>query len=186
LVEFSSKNTLNLQIGLSCGNPLDNSQIIFEKVIIEAKNLCLASRRGQIVMSSAIKKMYQKGDASFNTLNFKDLKPVDTEFLAEFIAFLADHWHNPNLKIQDCCTYLRISSSSLHRKMTASLSVSFTVFLREYRLKKSIEMFPQFNTIAEVSYDVGFNSPEYFRKCFHDFFGISPSNYIKQSRLRSA
>ncbi|MDG2194583.1 MAG: DUF4242 domain-containing protein [Polaribacter sp.] len=186
LMKFSSNNTLSLQIGLSCGNPVDDAQIIFEKVIIEAKNLCLASRRGEIVMSSAIKKMYQKSNTPLNTIDFKVLKSVDINFLSEFLVFLSDHWHKPSLKTQDCCTYLRISSSSLHRKMINSLGVTFTVLLREYRLKKSIEMFPKFNTIAEVSYDIGFNSPEYFRKCFRDFFGISPSNYIKQSKLRSA
>jgi AraC-like DNA-binding protein len=185
LVKFSNNNPLNFQIGLSCGNPVDDAQVIFEKVITEAKNLCLASRGGKVVLPSAIKKMYQKGNTPLNIANFKDLKSVDIAFLAKFLSFVSGHWSKSSLKIPDCCTHLRISSSSLHRKMMASLGVSFTVFLREYRLKKSIEVFPKFNSTAEVSYETGFNSPEYFRKCFYDFFGVSPSNYIKQSNLPS-
>ena len=34
-------------------------------------------------------------------------------------------------------------------------------------------------TISEIAFKVGVNSPVYFRQCFKEEFGISPSEYLK-------
>ena len=38
------------------------------------------------------------------------------------------------------------------------------------------------DTIAEISYKVGFGSPAYFNKCFHDEFGMPPGEFKKKFR----
>ena len=35
------------------------------------------------------------------------------------------------------------------------------------------------NIISEIAYKVGMNSTGYFRQCFKDEFGVSPSDYLK-------
>ena len=32
-------------------------------------------------------------------------------------------------------------------------------------------------TIAEVAYQLGFSTPQYFSNCFKDYFGIKPPEY---------
>ena len=34
-------------------------------------------------------------------------------------------------------------------------------------------------TAAEIAYKVGFGSPAYFNKCFHDYYGFPPGEYKK-------
>ncbi len=34
--------------------------------------------------------------------------------------------------------------------------------------------------ISEIAYKVGMNSTGYFRQCFKEEFGVSPSDYLKQ------
>ena len=34
--------------------------------------------------------------------------------------------------------------------------------------------------ISEIAYKIGMNSTGYFRQCFKDEFGVSPSDYLKQ------
>ena len=34
--------------------------------------------------------------------------------------------------------------------------------------------------ISEIAYKVGMNSTGYFRQCFKEEFGLSPSDYLKQ------
>ena len=35
-------------------------------------------------------------------------------------------------------------------------------------------------TIAEITYEVGFSSPSYFTKCYKDYFGESPTDFLKR------
>ena len=43
------------------------------------------------------------------------------------------------------------------------------------RLQKALELLRDgIYTVAEVGYKVGFNSPVYFTKCFHEYFGYPP------------
>ncbi|MCD8260966.1 MAG: helix-turn-helix domain-containing protein [Bacteroides sp.] len=37
-------------------------------------------------------------------------------------------------------------------------------------------------TVSEIAYEVGFNSPSYFIKCFRELFGITPAQYQKSER----
>jgi YesN/AraC family two-component response regulator len=34
-------------------------------------------------------------------------------------------------------------------------------------------------SITEISYKVGFSYPSYFTKCFKEYFGVTPSEFIK-------
>ena len=35
-------------------------------------------------------------------------------------------------------------------------------------------------TISEITYEVGFTSPSYFTKCYKDYFGESPTDFLKR------
>ena len=37
-------------------------------------------------------------------------------------------------------------------------------------------------TISEISYMTGFSSVAYFRQCFKNEYGVSPSGYVKQKQ----
>ena len=68
-----------------------------------------------------------------------------------------------------------MSRSSLHRKLQKLLGVSTSQFIREYRLKRALEIMTKERTTAsETAYRVGFGSPTYFNTCFHKYYGITP------------
>jgi len=55
------------------------------------------------------------------------------------------------------------------------------MFLRDYRLKKALELLEKHRrNISEIAYETGFSSPAYFSKCFHKKYGILPSNFCVQ------
>jgi TolB-like protein/AraC-like DNA-binding protein/Tfp pilus assembly protein PilF len=69
-----------------------------------------------------------------------------------------------------------ISHSHLNRKLKTISNQSISQFIREVRLKKAKELLlNEDSTVAEISYRVGFGSPNYFNNCFHEYFGYSPS-----------
>lgn len=68
-----------------------------------------------------------------------------------------------------------MSRSGLHRKLYKLLGVSTSQFIREYRLKRALEILrTEGITASETAYRVGFSSPTYFNTCFHKFYGITP------------
>jgi TolB-like protein/AraC-like DNA-binding protein/Tfp pilus assembly protein PilF len=74
-----------------------------------------------------------------------------------------------------------MSRSSLHRKLKAIRNQNATQFIREIRLRKAMEMLQQETaTASEIAYMVGFSSPAYFTKCFHEYFGYSPGEARKR------
>jgi len=53
-------------------------------------------------------------------------------------------------------------------------------FIRTIRLKRGRQLLEKSQLqIAEIAYEVGFNSPKRFTKNFRDEFGISPSEYLR-------
>ena len=73
-----------------------------------------------------------------------------------------------------------ISRSHLHRKLGAASGQSVSQFVREYRLRKALDLLKEGqHSVSEVAYLVGFSSASYFSRCFTLFFGHPPSQADK-------
>ncbi|HPR30882.1 MAG TPA: two-component regulator propeller domain-containing protein [Prolixibacteraceae bacterium] len=89
---------------------------------------------------------------------------------------------NSEYNIDDFCSDLGLSRMQLYRKFKAITGMSANSFIRKVRLHKAAEMLRSGDyTVKEVTYDVGFIDLKYFRKCFHEEFGINPSEYAQNN-----
>ena len=78
-----------------------------------------------------------------------------------------------------------MSHSSLHRKVKDATGKTISQFICKIRLEKAEELLlTKDNTVSEIAYIVGFNSPTYFSKCFHDYFECSPGEYRKREQQK--
>lgn len=51
------------------------------------------------------------------------------------------------------------------------------------RIKKALSLLDRRDlSIAEVAYEAGFSDPKYFSKCFKNEMGLTPSQYIEQTK----
>ncbi|MDX9773720.1 MAG: helix-turn-helix domain-containing protein [Bacteroidales bacterium] len=74
-----------------------------------------------------------------------------------------------------------MSRSSIHRRLQKLLNQNASQFIREIRLKKAMEMLGKgVGTASEIAYRVGFGSPAYFTKCFHEYYGYPPGEAKKR------
>ncbi|WP_394698714.1 helix-turn-helix domain-containing protein [uncultured Draconibacterium sp.] len=90
---------------------------------------------------------------------------------------------NDDFSVRDLAQKVRLSRSQLHRRLKANTGLSASCFIRETRLIRASELLLANNkTISEIAYMVGFGSPSYFNKCFHDYFGYSPGEFKKQPK----
>ncbi len=83
--------------------------------------------------------------------------------------------NNDQFGVDSLAQAVGMSRSSLHRKLHKKLGVSTSQFIREYRLKRALQILSQEDvTASEASYRVGFSSATYFSTCFHKFYGYPP------------
>ena len=55
--------------------------------------------------------------------------------------------------------------------------------IRKVKMRKGVELLMSGQyTISEIAYMIGFSSVAYFRQCFKDEYGMSPSDYVKQKQ----
>jgi TolB-like protein/AraC-like DNA-binding protein/Tfp pilus assembly protein PilF len=87
-----------------------------------------------------------------------------------------------NFGVSELAEKMRLNRSYVHRKLKSITKKSVSEFIREIRLQKAKKLLEEgSDNISEVAYNVGFSSPSYFSKCFHDHFGYPPA-VVKKSQ----
>ena len=105
---------------------------------------------------------------------------IDEAFLNRAIQVVEKHMTDENFDLSQFQGAMNMSHSTLFRKLYALTNQSPTEFVRNLRLKRGAQLLKhRFGNVAEVSFEVGFNNPSYFSKCFKTLFGISPAEYSK-------
>ncbi|WP_163711685.1 nickel-binding protein [Mangrovibacterium lignilyticum] len=173
----------NLKTGISAGVPVTEDKSFFEEAVHSAEQMFFLSDT-RIIVSSEINELYRSENRNLALSRdlFVVLTPADEEFLADVMNFLEETWQYPNLHVDDFGKNLGFSKSQVYRKMVSLIGMSPNSFLKNYRLNKAVSLLKkQSKSIAEVAYDSGFNSPSYFTKCFHNKYGVLPSEYIQSS-----
>ena len=73
-----------------------------------------------------------------------------------------------------------MSHSTLYRKIKGLTDMSANEFIRKVKMRYAERMLSTGEyTTTEIAYVVGINSVTYFRQCFKDEYGVSPSEYLK-------
>jgi signal transduction histidine kinase/DNA-binding response OmpR family regulator/streptogramin lyase len=79
---------------------------------------------------------------------------------------------------------LCMSVSTLYRKMKSLTGLSTVEYIRKYKMQYAERLMLEGKyTISEIAYMSGFNSINYFRRCFKEEFGDVPSDYLKKLKL---
>lgn len=102
------------------------------------------------------------------------------DFLLKFKDLIKIHYKNPELSIDFLSHSLGCSRSTLHLKIKSLTGMSTIEYLHEYRLEMAFEALKNGKSVAEASFEVGFNDPNYFSRIFKRKYGKSPRQ-ISQS-----
>ena len=72
-----------------------------------------------------------------------------------------------------------MSRMQLHRKLKSLTGLSTTEFIRKERMKVAVSLLEKTdNTISEIAYQTGFNTPSYFIKSFKLIYNCTPSEFL--------
>ena len=102
-------------------------------------------------------------------------------FIKRLTDIVIANMQNENFGVEDLARKAGLSRSTLHRRLCDIKQQHTSQFIREIRLKCAMELLQHHGGHAsEIAYQVGFGSPSYFNKCFHDFYGFPPGEVRKR------
>ncbi len=103
---------------------------------------------------------------------------IDEKLLKRALAIVEENISNEFFNIQLFSSELGVSRTMLFTKVKAWTNLTPNEFIHSMRMKRAAQILEQNKvTISEVSYQVGFNNPKYFSKCFQKYHGSTPSEY---------
>lgn len=121
------------------------------------------------------------GDAT--SLAKEPVSEVDKDFVGRFRQLIEEQMADSNLSIESLGEQLGMSRVQLYRKIKAMTNYTPVELLRVARLKRAASLLASTEkTVAEITYEVGFSSPSYFTKCYKEYFGESPTDFLKKKK----
>ena len=107
----------------------------------------------------------------------------DKKFLDKAMKVVKENYMNPDFDVADFINAMGMSKSLLNKKMQSLMGQSTNQFMRNYRLNLARELLLKNKVshnmnISEIAYQVGFNDPKYFTRCFTKHFNVTPSSIM--------
>jgi YesN/AraC family two-component response regulator len=109
------------------------------------------------------------------------LTSLDEVFLQKATALVEAHIDDPHFDANQLEKNLNMSQMQLYRKLKNLTDLSARDFIRYVRLQRAAQLLTNSQlTVSEIAYQVGFNDPGYFARCFKKQFNQSPLSYAKE------
>ncbi|NQZ06577.1 MAG: response regulator [Algicola sp.] len=106
-----------------------------------------------------------------------DMTIAEQRFFNQVSDYLEQHFEDPQISAKSLYSALNIGEKQLQRKLKSFFNLSFPELVRNFRLKKALELLDVGQRASSVYHAVGFSSHSYFSQCFKAKFGHSPKAY---------
>jgi len=171
-----------LKLGLSAGQPVNKKGDFFKDVISCAHRLSIIAPDGHILVCSFLRQLCKKDFFCEGISSIKLLTRTEEEFLFKVFDIVEKNLSNCLFSLDTLCNLVCVSRPQLYRKITSLTGQSPNNFIRALRMQKAMFLLKQKSWgISEIAYQVGFNTPSYFAKCFLDKYGCTPSDFVRTS-----
>jgi signal transduction histidine kinase/ligand-binding sensor domain-containing protein/DNA-binding response OmpR family regulator len=146
----------------------------FSTTLLRSRASNLLESRKNLASQIVHSKVYRQ------TLLSDSLNKLDNEFLEKVTKIVEENSHSEKLDVELIAQQVHMSHPTLYRKVKALTGCSVNEFIRKIRMKCAEDMLLSGKyTISEVSIRIGVSNISYFRQCFKEEFGVTPSEYIK-------
>lgn len=103
--------------------------------------------------------------------------------LQKVFTFVEQHY-NEEVDIKKVAAMVNLSVPSFCNYFKKTTHITFTELLNRYRIQRACFLLKQDKTIAEISYECGFNNVTYFNKVFKSIVNKTPSVFLKERQAR--
>lgn len=125
----------------------------------------------------AIRNKFSKEiDYKFNEIEISD---SGNQLIDKVIRCIRNNIDNSSFSVEDLSREIGMSRVHLNRKLKEHMNISPSNLIRSIRLKQAAFLLINNNVnISEVAYKVGFSTHSYFSNSFHDYFGMTPKEFV--------
>ncbi|MGF7229891.1 hybrid sensor histidine kinase/response regulator transcription factor, partial [Arachidicoccus sp.] len=111
------------------------------------------------------------------------ITPVDEKFLKQALEVVEKHLDDPDFSVEEFSQAMFMNRVTLYRKILSLTGRPPVEFIRLIRLKRAAQLLKKSGmSIAEIAYEVGFNNPKIFSKCFKEEFKVTPTQYLSDQK----
>lgn len=108
-----------------------------------------------------------------------ELKKGDkSKYVLEAMAYIGEHYHEPNIGMAAIAQHLGISEGHLSHTFKKETDYTLLNYLTRYRIHRAMELLRDCRLkVYEVAEQVGYRDIAYFSATFKKLVGMSPSEY---------
>jgi len=181
----SNPDNFEFSISVVSGRPVDEKGMkLFEKTKRKGQYIIAIGLKNTICIDTLTKTLSNKamGYPTIQQDDFKILEHDDFTLLFQLVDLINKELYNPDFKSNNLNKSLGFSKSQSYRKIKSLTGITANQLIQELRLRQSLKRLNQNNhTIAEIAYELGFNSPTYFTRVFRKRYHILPTSFVKLS-----
>jgi len=143
------------------------------------------------VLSAHVDSLITKHNAMVNSfrtdnslaLDYVIHTDIDKQFMDRAVAIIVENLANPDFDAPQFTQAMRMSASTLYRKIKSITGMAPKELIRNVKLKHACAMLMERScNVTEAAKRTGFSNPKYFSYSFKNEFGMSPRDYIKRNR----
>lgn len=137
--------------------------------------------RNLLTLNSSLKNTYSKQIKV--TGSDVVIESDDQKFLKDVVLYIEENLTNPQLSVEELSRHVGMSRSTLYTKILEITGETPVEYIRNIKLDKAAILLEKSDmNVAQISYSVGFSTPNYFAKSFKAKFNLLPSEYITKMR----
>jgi len=179
----SVPDNFEYRLALVSGSPVDEyGTDLFEETKKRVRTLCQIGL-SQVVYLDANTKALSRKESNLPKINHAHVKIIDAHdflFCERLLEILEAVSNNPNFRSEELGKRLGLSKAQTYRKVKELTGMSPNILVRELRLRKSLKALRKNNkTVAEIAFDLGFNSPTYFTRVFRKRYEVLPTSFAR-------
>ncbi|MCS7461431.1 helix-turn-helix domain-containing protein [Paenibacillus doosanensis] len=110
--------------------------------------------------------------------NERNKKSRNTHLLDKIVAYINDHFQDPNISLYAIASHFNLSESYLSQFFKEQSGETFSSYLEKLRISLACRLIMQGSaSIDSIAVQAGYNSTHSFRRAFKRTMGVSPSSY---------
>ena len=105
----------------------------------------------------------------------------DKELIDQIIRIISANLTNPSFSVDFLAEEIGIGRTKLYKQIKEITGFTLGELIRDVKMKRAVQlMLTTDSKIAEVALEVGI-SPNFFYSMFKDYYGMTPSEYLKKN-----
>ena len=105
----------------------------------------------------------------------------DEQFMKRVMEIVNENISNSDFNISQMVDEVGMSRTQLHRKLKELTGFSAARFVQNIRMQQAMKLLKEKRVnVSQIAYSVGFASQTHFSTTFKQYYGVSPTEYIRQ------